>query len=184
MNPSIPLRALAVALLLPALALAQETGASTQGPEGSEYGKGGYVSAGGGRNFSLELAWGASFQDQAPLGGTLGVPLFAGLTASFWASDWFLLDLSTAYLANNGRFQVLVGPRFRTPIYPVSFSAGLQAGPIIAPAVGLRFGLSPNVRGDLILGDRFLLGLGYALDLALGGDGTAHRLFMTLGYRF
>lgn len=182
----------AVVLLaaMPLPALAQERG-RTDGPEGSEYGKGGYSSARGGQRLSLELDWGAAVHQEAPpLDAPDGPPLFVGVTASFWADDWFLLDFSGAYIPDGGRVNVLVGPRFRTWGYPLSLHAGLKVGAIVIPEVGLRFGLSPQVGADLLMGHRenIILGLTYALDIPqpveIDGGGITHRLFMSLGYRF
>lgn len=181
----------AVALLavMPLAASAQERG-RTDGPEGSEYGKGGYESLNEHR-FSLELHWGAAVnQETSPIGAPEGPPLFLGLTASFWGDDWFQLDFTGAYVLDGGRTDLLVGPRFRTYGYPLNFHAALKAGAIFVPEVGVRFGLSPEVGADLILGYRenILLGLAYALDIPLparlDGATNTHRVFMTVGYRF
>jgi hypothetical protein len=175
--------ALFVLLAAPGLAAAQERG-RTDGPEGSEVGKGGYVRPNGGR-FSLQLDWGASLKDYRPLGGApVGPPLFVGLTASLWADEWFVLDASAAYLADSGRILALIGPRFRTGFWPVSLYAGVRAGLIQSPAVGARFGLSPSVGADLTLANHVLLGLNYSLDWPVAGDGLGHRIFMNVGYRF
>jgi hypothetical protein len=170
---------LIVTLSASALASAQERG-RTDGAEGSEVGKGGYVRPNGGR-FSLQLDWGAS------LGGTpVGPPLFIGLTASLWADEWFVLDAQGAYLADSGRILALIGPRFRTGFYPVSLYAGVRAGLIYSQVrgVGARFGISPSVGADLTLANHVLLGLNYALDWPVAGDGLGHRIFMNIGYRF
>lgn len=175
--------------VMPLSAAAQERG-RTDGPEGSEYGKGGYESPSE-RRHSLELQWGAAVnQRSSPAGAPRGPPLFLGLNASFWGDDWYQLDFNGAYVLDGGRLDLLVGPRFRTYGYPLSFHVGLKAGAIFIPEVGLRFGLSPQAGADLLLGRReeILLGLAYALDIpqparADGGSNT-HRLFMSLGYRF
>ncbi len=182
----------AIALLsaIPLSAFAQERG-RTDGPEGSEYGKGGYSGSRWGQ-VSLEFNWGAAVnQEVPPPGAPEGPPLFLGLTASFWGDDWYQLDFSGAYVLDGGRLDLLVGPRFRTYGYPLSLSLGLKAGAIVIPEVGLRFGLSPQVGADLLLGNReeIILGLAYAPDIPLpvevnGDSFVTHRLFMTLGYRF
>jgi hypothetical protein len=114
------------------------------------------------------------------------VPLFVGATASVWGDDWYQLDFSGAYVLNDGRVNLLVGPRFRTYGFPVSLNAGLKAGAILIPDTGLRFALSPQAGVDLLFGgqERFLLGLGYALDIPVGSGGITNRLFMNIGYRF
>jgi hypothetical protein len=191
MNTKMALRwAMSLMVLGSTWAFAQGQG-RTDGPEGSEYGKGGYQPApsasvaGNGGRVSLAFNGGASLYRPAPLSGTgLNVPLFAGATVSFWADDWFLIDLSGAHLFNAQRTQFLIGPRFRTPTWRISGYAGLQAGAMFDATNGLLFGLSPNVGGDLLLTDNWLLGLGYALDIPIGGGSTASRLSLNLGYRF
>jgi hypothetical protein len=174
---------LAAAVLVSLSAQAQPRG-RTDGPEGSEYGKGGYADPMSSR-FSLELNWGAAVAAESWRWGE-GPPLFVGLTASVWGDDWYQLDFSGAYLLNSGQVNLLVGPRFRTYGFPLSFNAGLKAGAILLPEAGLRFALSPQAGVDLLLGseERFLLGLGYALDIPIGSLALTNRLFMNVGYRF
>ncbi len=174
---------------VPLQALAQERG-RTDGPEGSEYGKGGYSRPSSGQ-LSLQFDWGAGVnQEPPPQGAPKGPPIFLGLTAAYWWDDWLQLDFSGAYVLDGGRLDLLAGPRFRTYGYPLSLYAGLKAGAIFVPELGMRFGLSPQVGADFIVGDRdnIILGLAYALDIPLparadGGSNT-HRVFMSLGYRF
>jgi hypothetical protein len=174
--------ALAVAVFAPLSAHAQARG-RTDGPEGSEYGKGGYSRASDSR-FSLELNWGAAFAAEV-LREQPGPPLFLGATASFWGADWFQLDIGGAYVLQTGQVSLLVGPRFRTYGFPVSFNAGLKAGAFLVPDEGLRFGISPQAGVDLLLAnERVVIGLGYALDVPIARHGITNRLFMNVGYRF
>ncbi len=179
---SIQLRrgALLLSLLAGAVSYAQERG-RTDGPEGSEYGKGGYQRPSGalGR-FSLGLDFGAAASN-AP-SASLGVPLLVGLTASGWFDDWFVLDAGAIYNFNQSRVQVSVGPRFRTIFWPVSLYAGVKAGPVFGPS-GIRFAISPVVGADMVVGEHLVAGLAYAYDIVFGEDDT-HRAFMTIGYRF
>lgn len=176
--------ALVAAMAAPLSANAQERG-RTDGPEGSEYGKGGYADPGGGA-FSLEFNWGAAMHaGPHRRGAPEGPPLFLGATASFWGDDWVQLDVSGAYLLDGGRVDLLAGPRFRTYGWPLSLSVGLKAGLMVIPQEGTFFGLSPQVGADLLLGnEHVLLGLGYAPDIPIGGGSLAHKLFMNIGYRF
>lgn len=176
--------ALAAAVVAPLSAGAQPRG-RTDGPEGSEYGKGGYSRAMD-SHFSLELNWGAAFAPNMsePVSSS-GPPLFLGATASIWGDDWYQLDFSGAYVLRSGQVNLLVGPRFRTYGFPVSLNAGLKAGAFLVPDEGLRFGLSPQVGLDLLVADdRIVFGLGYALDIPIAIRGITHRIFMNVGYRF
>src|SRR4051794_29239578 len=110
------IRAASVAVVLCSLtassAFAQNTGGRTDGPEGSEYGHGGYSSASNDR-FPLSVSWGASVQESQPLGPS-DAPLFVGVTASWWADELWLFDLQAQYLINNHRVNAYVGPKLRT----------------------------------------------------------------------
>jgi hypothetical protein len=158
----------------------------TDGPEGSEYGKGGYERIGGlsGR-LSLQVDWGGAVEGETTNRyPTNGSPLFLGGTVTYWNTDWFLVDLSGAYIFTSQKGEVLVGPRFRLPYYPVGLSVGIKAGPIFIPNLGTRFGISPIVGVDLSLIDHLVLGLNYAPDIAVGSGGVTHRFYMSVGYRF
>ncbi|HZI09576.1 MAG TPA: hypothetical protein VE153_04235 [Myxococcus sp.] len=174
-----------LAAAVPLTAGAQERG-RTDGPEGSEYGKGGYDDPGG-RGVSLQFDWGAAVNVEEPRrGAPEGPPLFVGATLSLWGDDWYQLDMSGAYVFDGGRFVGMVGPRFRTWGWPIVFTAGLKAGAIVIPEEGLRFGISPQVGAEFMLGDsdHLLMGLNYTPDIPLGGGGATHRIGMSVGYKF
>lgn len=174
---------LAAAMVVPLSAHAQGRG-RTDGPEGSEYGKGGYSRVSESR-FSLELNWGAAFAAELSRMDRGRPPLFVGATASFWGADWYQFDISGAYVLQNEQLNVLVGPRFRTYGFPLSLNAGLKAGAFIVPDEGFRFGISPQVGVDMLLAsERVVLGLGYALDIPFAEHGITNRVFMNIGYRF
>ncbi|MBU8899295.1 hypothetical protein DRW03_04660 [Corallococcus sp. H22C18031201] len=174
-----------LAAAVPLTAGAQSRG-RTDGPEESEYGKGGYGD--NRRGLSLQLDWGAAINSvKPPRGAPEGPPLFVGATLSLWGDDWYQLDASAAYVFDGGRFIGMIGPTFRTWGWPLTFTAGLKAGAIVSPkGDGLRFGISPQVGAEFLLGDseRIVLGLHYSPDIPIGGDGVTHRLYMNVGYRF
>lgn len=172
-----------LAVLVGSWALAQERG-RTDGPEGSEYGKGGYSRASSGR-FSFQLNFGAALGENNYLSGVGRVPLMAGLTATFWGDEWIVVDLDGIYNFQQSRIHALIGPRFRTGFWPVSLWAGLKAGPTITAGEGVRFSLTPTVGADMMVGDHLLAGLGYAFDIQFGASAySTHRIFMSVGYRF
>lgn len=167
-----------LAAVLSAVAFAQSPG-RTDGPEGSEVGTGGYRGQGVGK-FSLAADFGGSV---SLLGGSTGVPLYVGLTPSFWVADWFVLDLFGGYSFNSRTLNVLVGPRLRTPTWPLSGFLGLRAGPAFTPA-GVRFSVSPIVGADLVAMKHLLAGLHLSCDLPIGGPGIDLRIGLNLGWRF
>ncbi|OFX24537.1 MAG: hypothetical protein A2V77_06680 [Anaeromyxobacter sp. RBG_16_69_14] len=170
------------ALLVAGPALAQGRG-RTDGPEGSEIGKGGYSPSSGA--FSLQLDGGGAF---TVAGGQFSPPLFIGATATYWGTDYYRLDLSGAYVPGNDSFHVweaLVGPSFRAMTYPLSFSAGLQAGAFIPSQGDTRFILSPRVGVDFLVESNLLAGLNANYDITLGDiDLSIVRVYLSVGYRF
>lgn len=167
-------------------AWAQQEGCRTDGAEGSEIDCGGYKRQSGNHRFSLTLDWGAAILSSGSANDT---PFVLGGTVSYYADDWVALDLSGEYLFNVKGFEPLVGPRFRTPFYPVAFSAGLKAGALVwtpDTAVDSKayFVLSPQVGLELTMFDRIPFGLTYALDIPFGADQVIHRIFLSVGYKF
>lgn len=153
----------------------------TDGPENSEWGKGGYEGPDDGL-FSLSLVWGGAVNDRE--GRDDGPPIFAGLKAMLWYDDWFQVEGQGHYVARTKDVNFLIGPRFRTGALPLGVHLGLLAGGIVVHEEGLRFGISPQGGLDLTLYDHYLLDLEYALDVPLGVDSLTHRVFLSVGYRF
>ena len=182
---------LLVGILAPLTAAAQERG-RTDGPEGSEYGKGGYSSARGDGRLSLQLDFGAGVTPNVSEQND-GPPLFAGLTLTYWGEDWLGLDVSGAYVVDGQRINVLAGPRFRTWGSPLSFHLSVKAGVMHIPDEDrsgddgtIRFGLAPEVGVDFALdrNEHLTAGLAYSPDIPIGGGEVSQRIGMNLGYRF
>lgn len=169
---------LTLTLFLPAGALAQESG-RTDGPEGSEVGKGGYTRAAGPASFSLAVQWGAAITHDAP-----NAPLFLGGAADYWVEDWFQIELSGAYLFDTERGQVMIGPRVRSLAWPIELTGALEAGPIFFKGGTTRFGLSPTVGAEMTFGRHALLGLHYAVDVPIPDGPASQRVYLSLGWRF
>ncbi len=166
--------------------LSQKRG-RTDGPPGSHIGAGGYESAGFYR-YSAELQFGAAWSNRGPLAGTdTGPPLSLGAVFAIWGDDWIRMDLSAHHLLHNEHTLFLVGPRFQSGFWPVSGYAGLKAGLALIPDLGPRFAVSPHIGAEMLIGDRFLLGIGWALEIPMSretGLTSTHRPHMNLGMRF
>lgn len=179
---------LLAALLLAAPAFAQAEG-RTDGPEGSEVGKGGYTPVSGNGHLALELRFGGAVQPNSTVDYSSDAPLFVGAAVSWWMWDWFSLDAEAHYQLGNKRFGLLVGPRFRTGFSPFAFVYGLHAGLfLLKPAAGgdsvARFGLSPTAGFELTAQKNLVFGLMYALDIPVGSEGVSHRPHLTVGWKF
>ena len=171
-----------LAILSSGNALAQDRG-RTDGPEGSEIGKGGYTSGPGGLGgFSLTLDGGGAITIK---GGQFSPPLYAGLTASFWDADFYRIDLSGFYVPDPKLWGVLLGPSFHTTTWPIAFSAGFQAGLHIPHEGAVNFIISPRVGMDWITTSHFQLGVFANFDINLANfDLSIVRVGLSVGWRF
>lgn len=163
----------------------QETGGRTDGPEGSEVGHGGYVELRPRERFALSVDWGGTVVGNENVTTSAST---VGATASFLPDDWLALDLSGEYLFDRDGVEILGGPRFILPGYPVGFSAGLKAGTLIwtPPLQNTQgyFTLSPQAGLDLNVFDHVPMSLSYALDIPFGADEVINRFFVSVGYKF
>ena len=177
-------RSLVVCLLVlgASTAFAQERG-TTQGPEGSEIGKGGYVSGPGGLGgFSLTADGGGAITIK---GSRFSPPLYAGLTASYWEANFYRIDLSGFYIPDPKIWGALLGPSFHTTTWPIAFSAGFQAGLHIPNAGSVNFIISPRVGMDWITESHFQLGVFANFDINLADfDRSIVRVGLSIGWRF
>jgi len=159
---------------------AQRQGGRTDGPEGSEVGHGSYTAPTVGR-FSLAVDGGANFAMSSA--DKRSAP-YVGGSLSYWMTDWSSLSLQANYAFNTERVMVLIGPSFRTDTWPVSFTIGLKAG--MAHDTRTQFALSPELGMDMLVAQRFIIGLLGAWDIPVvdGLKFSQVRIGLQLGWRF
>lgn len=169
-------------MLLAGGALAQDRG-RTDGPEGSEIGKGGYVSGPGGLGgFSLTLDGGGVIRTS---GAQFSTPLFAGVTASYWNEEFYRIDVSGYYVPDPKLWGALIGPSFHTTTWPIAFSAGFQVGLSIPNQGPVDFLVSPRLGMDWITQSHFQLGVFANWDINVAHyDLSMIRIGLSIGYRF
>ena len=175
----------AASLLACSAAVAQDRG-RTDGPEGSEIGKGGYVPAQGGPSpISLQIDAGGAFTQTGP---QFSPPFFVGFTATYWGTEYYRLDLSGAWIPANDAidiFEGMLGPSFVIWMYPMAMSLGVQAGGYVPTHGDSQFVISPRVGIDFFVESRFKIGLNGNWDIAPANfDASIVRAYLNLGYRF
>jgi len=163
---------LAMAALLPAVPLAQQSGSSAPGAEN------GTDLQAGATSYSFSLQLGAIATPDSP-----HVPFFVGGAADLWLEAWLQLELSAAYMFDTQRSQVLAGPRLRSTVGPVEVTAALEAGAVFFKGGVTRFGLSPTGGGELTIGEHTSVGLHYAIDIPMPDGPISQRFYLALGWR-
>ncbi|MSS73660.1 MAG: hypothetical protein EXS64_19560 [Candidatus Latescibacteria bacterium] len=173
---------LLVLLCLPAFARAENTG-RTDGPEKSEYGKGGYPFGARVGRLYVTPAFGSGFFDAPPQKNETG--LLYGLDLGYEMDEWVALQGSYHYLTDRAMSLFGLGSRFTYRQLPFAYHISVQAG-LYAPRTGpTNFGLAPGAGIDVVLHERVQVGLSYCHDFIFS-DVRSHlnRVYATVGIYF
>jgi hypothetical protein len=142
----------------------------TDGPEGSEYGKGGYRYARTGGAFFVEGLFGAAavdIEDDESGAKFSQTDLVAGVELGYMVEDWLAFQAGYAHIADQGTDLFSLGMRSHYLLDPFSYYFTLGAE-LYAPDVGdAKFGLVPGVGAEMMVGQRLRVGLGYQHDFVL-----------------
>ncbi len=156
----------------PAWALHAAKPGRTDGPEGSEYGKGGYGRFRGEGRFYIEGFLGSATVDSDDENGigTSQTDLMAGLTAGYRVEDWLGFQLGYARIAEQNADFVSGGIRSSLGADPFNYYAGLDAE-IYSPEAGARhFGIAPSIGAEIVLTDRIRAGLRFQRDIIFADE--------------
>ena len=155
------LRIVAIIALMTTPVLAQDEG-RTDGPEESEYGKGGNPFGTTVGRLYLNGAFGSGFYQGPSLGDETG--FVYGFDLGYEMDEWIGVQGSYAYVSDRELSIYSIGTNFSYHWYPFVYSVGLGAG-LYDHEVGDRhFGLSPGAGIDIVLGENVRLGLNYKHD--------------------
>jgi len=171
----------ALVCLAPASVMAEETG-RTDGPEGTEYGK-------GGNPFGTRLgrvyagaSFGSGFFSLQGAGRKTG--FLYGVDLGYEMDEWIGLQAGYAYLADRDMSIYSLGTRLCYPWERFVYSISIQAG-LYAPDLGERnFGLAPGAGIDILVHDRVRIGLGYKHDFVFTDGRTTEMDRVHAGLKF
>lgn len=138
----------------------------TDGPEGSEYGKGGYLRHGTGGGFYVDGYFGAAgVEIEQKFGKDLRqTDLIAGFNAGYLVEDWLAFQAGYGYITDQKIGLYSLGMRSSYDAEPFNYYFTLGAE-VFAPDQGdSQFGLVPGVGAEMMLNDRVRVGLGYQHD--------------------
>ncbi len=155
---------------------AQESG-RTDGPEGSEFNKGGYPFGGPPGRFYLDSTFGSGVSSS--LSG-----LLYGLDIGFEKDEWLGIEGSYTYLSDRKLSIIHLGSRLAYPTEPFVYSFTTHAGLYTSGEGDSHFGIAPGAEIDVILNDRFRVGLSYKHDFIFENNTTTELDRVTAGLRF
>ena len=172
-----------LALALPAAA--DDTG-RTDGPEGSEYGKGGYRYWRTGGAYYLEGFLGAAIVEFD--GSDLEVSetdLMSGLYGGYMVEDWLAFQLGYGHISDQQTNLFSAGMRSLYDLDPFSYSFSLDAE-LYSPDVGSsKFGIAPGVGAEMHLNDHLQVGLRFQHDFIFADDNISiNRITGRIQFQF
>lgn len=168
------------------LALAAAVGAAepelgrTDGPKGSEYGKGGYGYFRTPGQFYLEGFMGAAQVDVEPENGedTSETDLVAGFNAGYLIEDWLGFQMGYGHIMNQQTDLFSGGIRSSYNMEPLNYYFSLDAELYSPDGDESRFGIAPGVGADVVLHDHLQVGLRFQHDFIFADDSISINRFM------
>ena len=164
-------------------AVAQDDG-RTDGPEESEYGKGGNPFGSTIGRLYLNAAFGSGFFKNAALSDETG--FLYGLDFGYEMHDWIGVQGGYVYLSDRDLSIFSLGTNFSYPWHPFVYNVGLGAGLYVPDAGERSFGIAPGAGVDIVLGENVRLGLNYKHDFIFTDTVTTDmdRLYAGLKFMF
>ena len=154
----------------------------TDGPEGSEIGKGGYPYAGIAGAFSVAPILGAAMVESDRDSET---DLMYGLNVGWRTEDWLGVHASYAFILDQQTNLFGVGVRNILEYEPFNYHLSLDAE-LYSPSEGdTNFGLAPGVGAEVLLNDNLSLGLQYQRDFIFSDESIGiNRFTARMAFRF
>ena len=146
----------------------------TDGPEGSEYGRGGYHPGAQYGRFYTEGFMGSATVDYEA-GGLDGpsyaeTDIIAGINAGYMIEDWLAFQLGFGHITDQAVNLYSGGIRSAYTTEPFNYHFSLDAE-LYSPSGGdIHFGVVPGVGVEVILSDRLRVGLRYQHDFIFSGN--------------
>ena len=145
----------------------------TDGPEGSEYGKGGYSRSGLGGQYFLEGFFGSAQVDVDGADGadnTSETDLLGGLTLGYQIEDWLSFQVGYGHISDQNISLYGVGARSRYDLSPFGYFLTLDAG-LMSPDQGdTKFTVTPGAGVDLTISEKVRVGLAFQHDFVMSDD--------------
>ncbi len=158
-----------IALLALAVGAQAATPGRTDGPEGSEYGKGGYHHKAQYGRFYTEGFLGAAMVERKDT----KTDLISGLNVGYMVEEWLAFQLGFARILDQNINLYAGGVRSAYVTRPFNYYFSLDAE-LYSPEVGdTSFGIAPGVGAEVILSDRLRAGLRFQRDFIFADD-TIH----------
>lgn len=147
----------------------------TDGPEGSEYGAGGYWRYRTGGQVFVEGYFGAasvSSKADDDAGEDFDqTDLLSGFYLGYMVEDWLSFQVGYGHIHDQNSGLLSAGMRSMYRMDPFNYFVSLSAI-LFSDDNDTRFGLSPGAGAEMMLSDRLTVGLSYKYDIVLADQRT------------
>ncbi len=144
----------------------------TDGPEGSEYGKGGYQSGRAPGRFFVEWRYGAATLESED--GNVeesSTDLVSGLNVGYLLDDHIGLQLGLSHIASDPSANLYsIGMRNSLGLEPFNYFFMLDAELYSPDGGSSKFGIAPGVGAEMVLNDKLQVGLRFQHDFIFADD--------------
>jgi opacity protein-like surface antigen len=153
----------------------------TDGPEGSEVGKGGYPHYGTPGRLYIEPFFGAAVVDIEPEGRGDDISqtdLMYGVNVGYLMEEWLGVQVGYGYIAGDQKTSIYsVGMRNILRYDPFNWYMRLDAELYSPDAGKSRFGIAPAVGAEIVISDQLSAGLQYQHDFIFSDDSISINRF-------
>lgn len=160
----------------------------TDGPEGSEYGTGGYAHYGTGGQFYVEPFFGAAAVDieDDQIGLDISeTDLVSGIDLGYMVEDWLAFQVGYGFISDQKTSLYSAGMRSLYNLEPFTYYLSLGAE-LYSPDEGDdQFGIVPGVGTEMVLSDHLRVGLGFQHDFVFADESIGiNRFTARVQFRF
>ncbi len=152
----------------------------TDGPEGGEYGKGGYRYASTGGDFFVEGFFGSATVEEDGedmVEGTSETDLISGLNLGYEIEDWLAFQLGYGFIWDQKTNLISGGMRSSYNLQPFSYFFSLDAELYSPVEKSAKFGIVPGVGAELVLRENLRVGLRFQRDFIFADDSISINRF-------
>lgn len=169
-----------LALTSLAATAAEPTPGRTDGPVGSEVGRGGYPHYGTPGSIFVEPFFGAAAVDIEPQAGgnTSQTDLIFGANVGYYMQEWLAVQAGFGYIGGDQKTGLYsVGIRNVLQNEPFNWYMRLDAELYSPDGGDTRFGIVPGVGAEVVVSDKLRVGLQYQHDFIFSDDNISINRF-------
>ena len=160
----------------------------TDGPEGSEYGTGGYSNYRTGGEFYIEGFFGSAsvdFEVEGMRDNQSETDLISGIGVGYMVEDWLAFQVSYGVISDQDISLLSAGTRTSSDYLPFSYFFSVDGELFIPDKGDSKFAVVPGAGVELLLTEKLRVGLSYQHDFVFADENLdIDRVMARVHFRF